>query len=251
VGAYHANEVTSPLFTLPVLNIPVTPFLMLFGFGVATAFLTAFYMWRLYCLTFTGVYRGPQTPHESPWTMTLPLVILSVFAVLIGLYAAFNHSVEFMIEGAAVVVLPYQDLLARDWPFVLLSMAAFFIGFGYADRRYRDQTIVPPFRVPFVPFFPVKSLQRLLQNRYHIDQIYDWVGFRLVYGAALIARWFDEKIVDGVVNLISRFGLGGARSFRRIQTGHVGDYATYIALGAAALIVSIVFVLPRVLEAMP
>ncbi|HLF07034.1 MAG TPA: NADH-quinone oxidoreductase subunit L, partial [Thermoplasmata archaeon] len=113
VGAYHANEVTSPLFTLPVLGIPVTPFLMLFGFGVATAFLTAFYMWRLYCLTFTGVYRGPQTPHESPWTMTLPLVILAVFALFVGLYAAFNHSVEFMIEGAAVVVLPYQDLLAR------------------------------------------------------------------------------------------------------------------------------------------
>jgi NADH-quinone oxidoreductase subunit L len=251
VGAFHANEISTPLFYLPVLGIGVSPFLLLFGFGIATAFLTAFYMWRLYCLTFTGVYRGGQTPHESPWTMTVPLVILSVFALFIGLYAAFNHSVEYMVHGPTAAVVPYPQLVADDWAFVLLSGVAFFFGFLYADMRYRDKTIVAPFRIPFVPWFPVKFLQKLLRNRYYFDQVYDWVGYRLFYGAAKLARWFDEKIVDGAVNLISKLSLGGARYFRRVQSGHVGDYATYIALGAVALIVSLIFVLPRVLEAMP
>jgi NADH-quinone oxidoreductase subunit L len=97
----------------------------------------------------------------------------------------------------------------------------------------------------------VAKLQRLLQNRYYFDQAYDWFALRLVYGAAVLARWFDERIVDGIVNLISRLAIGGARTYRKVQSGNAGDYATYIALGAVVLIVSLVFALPRVLEAMP
>src|SRR2546427_470632 len=185
-------------------------FYVLYAFGVITAFLTAFYVFRLWFMTFWGDYRGHEHPHESPSVMKVPLVILAGFALVSGLFAypmqGFGNLVFFPSNRPAAA-LPLVGAPIQDYLLEGVSMGVAVLGLALAWAVYATE------RVPATRFTASKGgafLHRMLTKRYWIDDAYAAFGRTAVYGVALGLDWFDRKVIDGIVNAVGRGGLATA-----------------------------------------
>src|SRR5437667_3077615 len=183
-------------------------FYVLYAFGVITAFLTAFYVFRLWFMTFWGEYRGHEHLHESPPVMTVPLMILAGFALVSGLLAypmqGFGNLVFFNHPAAALPLVgaPIQDYLLEG-----VSMGVAALGLALAWAIYATE------RIPAERFTASRGtafLHRMLTKRYWIDDAYDAFGRTVVYGVARGLDWFDRTVIDGIVNAVGRAGLATA-----------------------------------------
>ncbi len=210
-----------------------------------TAGLTAFYMLRAFILAFGGrggklgglwggEYRGAGEPHESPATMTIPLLVLAVFSVIGGYWVSFF---SYITPGATN--LNYGELLSAPdtWIGVLIS----FIGLGWAFYLYAR---VEPARLQAVVQNSafLRTMHRILYNRYYVDTFYDWLVRYGVLGLAHVAQAFDAYIVDGIVNGAAQLIMGSGRGLRHVETGKVQSYMIGFFGGVAVLAV-LVFVL--------
>src|SRR2546422_4274421 len=235
-------------------------FYLLYALGVGTAFLTAFYAFRLWFMTFHGEYRGHVHPHESPPVMTVPLMILAGFTLVSGLLAypmqGFGNLVFFgrPEAGFPLVGIPVQDYLLEG-----VSMGVAVLGLALACAVYA------PKRDPLRRFTASTSRglsHRMLTKRYWIDDTYDAFGRTVVHGGARAFDWFDRKVIDGIVNGVGRAGVvvapGTDRFDRRVidgavnavsletvrsglrlrqrQTGQVQSYAWVVVLGIVVVI---------------
>lgn len=196
--------------------------------GLATAFLTAFYMFRLIFVTFYGKSRvEPEVAshvHESPTVMWLPLVILAVPAALIGLLLGvgghdswFHHFTEDVFPKAEKA--PGSVLL-----FMGISVIVGIAGIAFAWTRYKD-------RVPSDE--PTNALQKLVANKFYVDEIYNTFIVQPIKNASHFLLWklFDVGIIDGIVNGVAALirVIGGL--FRRLQTGVVQAYILSMVIG--------------------
>ncbi len=235
-------------------------FYVLYAFGVITAFLTAFYVFRLWFMTFSGDYRGHEHPHESPLVMTVPLMILAGFALASGVLAypmqGFGNLVFFNRPAAA---LPLVGAPAQDYLLEGISMGVAVLGFALAWAVYATK------RVPAERFTASRGgafVHRMLTKRYWIDDAYDAFGRTVVYEFARGLDWFDRKVIDGIVNAVGRGGLAtaiGTDAFdrrvidgavnavsletvrtsvrlRQRQTGQVQSYAWVVVLGIVVVV---------------
>src|SRR5438876_3341664 len=149
-------------------------FYVLYAFGVITAFLTAFYVFRLWFMTFWGEYRGHEHPHESPPVMTVPLMILAGFALVSGLLAypmqGFGNLVFFNRPATALPLVgaPIQDYFLEG-----VSMGVAILGLTLAWAVYATKRI-PAERFTASP--GTAFLHRMLTKRYWIDDGYDAFG---------------------------------------------------------------------------
>jgi NADH-quinone oxidoreductase subunit L len=153
--------------------------------GIVTAFMTAFYMWRLMYLTFYGEPRmDAETArhiHESPRTMTVPLVVLALASIAGGwIHSAFEHWLSLpMAEG-------HGDH-TTERILMLLSVAVAALGIFLASRFYLAKV--------GGPLYPV------LLNKWYVDEIYHFLFVRgLAKGAGAVLARFDQRVVDGGVN---------------------------------------------------
>jgi len=206
-------------------------FLILWLVGIVTALITAFYMTRLMILTFFGEKRWDEDahPHESPWTMTVPLIVLAVLSAGAGLLntpvrLGLEHFLEPSFEGVHQVHPPGGFTL---WGLALASLVVVIIGIAIAYHRYGRGTLPNE-----EGGYWAASL-----DGYGVDAFY---GAVIVAPGKAIATWlamfFDLKVVDGAVN-----GLGSAvRSFgstmRILQTGWVRSYAAGIVAGSLGVV---------------
>jgi NADH-quinone oxidoreductase subunit L len=214
--------------------------------GIVTAFLTAYYMSRLFYLTFTGKARyaepGPQgepplaSPHESPWVMRLPLVVLAICALLSGLMdLPFVHSVGLahFLEPVFKTTL-YDDHEGSTTMWILASIDALLavIGIWVAWVLWRGRSERP-------------ELERTFFERvWYWDDAYDTViGRPSTALARFSATTIDVALIDGTVNGIASLATKSAQRIRKIQTGQLRQYALLIAAGVAAMLI---FVLLRV-----
>ena len=256
-GFFSKGEILSVTFDAGSLN---SGFYLLWALGVGTAFLTAFYTFRLWFMTFRGEYRGHQHPHESPPVMTVPLMILAGFTLVSGLLAypmqGFGNLVFFQRPEAAFPLLgvPFQHLLLEG-----VSMGVAVLGLALAWAVYATK------RVPAERFTASRGgafIHRMLTKRYWIDDAYDAFGRTVVYGTARALDWFDRKVIDGIVNGVGRAGVvvatGTDRFDRQVidgavnaisletvrtslrlrqrQTGQVQSYAWVVVLGIVVVI---------------
>jgi NADH-quinone oxidoreductase subunit L len=222
--------------------------------GLITAVLTALYMLRLYILTFEGEPRmGEETKHhihESPVSMTAPLLILAVLSVIGG----YMGIPEFM--GRIVGIQPdvFQHFLSSsilvkeisqmahpligDWTLVGLSTAAAFTGIGIAIYMYVVKPSLPEAIVRSPVVYP---LYRFSYGKWFVDEIYDAVFVRTFVGLSKVL-WavFDVMIIDGVVNEIADIAKGAAGIVRTAQAGILRFYAAIMAIGALAILIYIV-----------
>jgi len=213
--------------------------------GVVGAVLTAFYMFRLYILCFRGPSRlsheAEHHLHESPRSMTGPLVVLAGLAIVggwIGLpMQPGGHLLERWLKpvfegGAAEALAPPALSHATEITLILISVAAGLTGILAAFRIYLQQ---PATATALGARFA--GLRGLLEHKYWIDELYDAV---VVRPFAALAAWFwhfwDETIVDGTVNGVARTFEGLSAVLRLFQTGFVGTYALFFSLGVALLL---------------
>ena len=214
--------------------------------GAVVAGLTAFYMSRWFFLIFLGDSRveAHQHPHESPPSMTVPLVVLAVASAVGGLIGVTPASIArfweldagWLFTYLAPSVTPY----AGETPFLnevaagLLVTAAAVIGILSAWRLYLRPVDHAALRES------LGGVYRLAAGRFFVDEVYDHSvaagGRALMRGSAFV----DSRIVDGAVNGLARGTGRFADVGRRVQTGFVRSYALGMLIGTVVVTVTLV-----------
>ncbi len=235
--------------------------------GFLTAGMTAFYMFRLYFLTFEGDFRGENKElqkelllaskinieeeheeeqgslHESPWSMTFPLVFLAVPSVIIG-FMGFPWDSKF-----ANLLDPEEALMALEsfklQEFLPLAIASIFIasiGITIAYQAYFAKKI--NLSILFAQRFP--SVNKFLSNKWYLDDINEKL---FVKGSRKLAKEVlevDSKVVDGVVNLTGLVTLGSGEGLKYFETGKAQFYALIVFGGVILLVAIFGFQSPQV-----
>lgn len=256
---------------------------LLFLMPLVTAGITACYMFRLWFMTFAGQPRDQHVYdhcHESPKVMTVPLIILSVFAAfcalggeggpLYGMIAGSEPS--HVAAGAAsaglfgTIGLPGHHAIHEVHSTAgMYALIAAFTGFGFAWAVYCGRMINPAEIKNHLAGF-----HSFLVEKWQFDRLYDamfvrpcrhashafaWFdrvvidGFlhgitRVFLAIGRWDRWFDEKAVDGLVNGVGTTTFAIGRSFRKLQTGKLRQYVMFIALGVLSLFLLIFMLFP-------
>ena len=213
--------------------------------AMIAAVLTAFYMFRLYILTFEGERRCDdhtwETAHESPLSMTGPLMILAFLSVVGGYVGTplFGHSTE-LLQHWLEPVFRVADtrLVARHdtgaaWTAALASAGLAFLGIGLAWAMYMLGKGAVPKRLAET----LKPLYTLVNNKFYVDELYDLIVIRPFRFFARVAH----KVIDA--GFIDRFLVHGpgrvllltGRALRPLQNGQVQQYAVLLVIGIAAL----------------
>jgi NADH-quinone oxidoreductase subunit L len=211
--------------------------------GLAGAGLTAFYMFRLYVLTFRGpsrlTHEAEHHLHESPPSMIVPLVVLAVLSAVGGFVGLP------MQEGGHLLARWLQPVFAVgpeavhearlpaavEWALIAVSVLVAVAGIAAALRVYLIQPeIATRLRERF------SGLYRVLLEKYRVDELYDALFVRPLYALAkrLWTVW-DVRVVDGTVNGVAYSFEGASALLGLLQTGFVGTYALFFTLGVAAL----------------
>src|SRR5205809_288105 len=214
----------------------------IWGVGLVTAGLTAFYMFRLVFLTFSGEERMDEHTrrhlHESPASMTVPLVILAIFSVAggwVGLPAwiGANHFAEFLEPSLRFTAVsehePASHALEVGLAVLSVAVAAFGIGAAYnlyVVRRESAQALARRFA----------GLHALLSHEYYVDEIYDalFVNPAVTGSREVLWKGLDVGIIDGSVNGVGRTIQGSADLLKHLQNGLVRSYASWILAGTIA-----------------
>jgi NADH-quinone oxidoreductase subunit L len=221
---------------------------VLWGFGVLTAGLTSFYMFRLLFLTFFGAERYHEHHvhvHESPKVMTVPLIVLAVLSVCGGWMAApqlaggVNHFEQFLApifaSGAApVAAAPEASAGGTEILRALFGapVIAGLLGFLLAWWLY--------IKSPETPKQWAQSLSgpyKLLSGKYFIDELYAAVIVRPLVWISDKVLWHvvDERGIDGAVNGVAFVSRESGDRLRHASTGNIRSYATWIVLGALVI----------------
>ena len=247
----------------------------LWWMAILTAAMTAFYMTRLWMMTFSGPVKRTieemvpakdhsisgnwvlsrrqlsNHSHESPLIMTLPLIILASLAVLSGfslflgegfggkVYYGSHHTSEGFIQWAIL-----DHILSSSLTFlsVLISLTGVSLGYLFYKKDSEGKTI---FSTEFVSANVVTSnLHTFLSNRMYMAKLFDWFGWRTWDTLAAICDWFDRNIIDGVINFIAYSAQQLGNIFRRSTSGFTGHYASLSIGGLGFLVVITRIVMP-------
>jgi NADH-quinone oxidoreductase subunit L len=210
--------------------------------GVVGAVITAFYMFRLYILCFRGPSRlsheAEHHLHESPRSMIAPLVVLAALSIVGGWVGPpmqeGGHAFERWLRPvfASGAETPHALPTGTEWALIAVSIVAAVAGIVVAFRLYLQKPESgTALQERFAP------LQRMWLHKYWVDELYDAIVVRpLAALAGWCWRFWDSVIVDGTVNGVGYTLEGVSALLRLFQTGFVGTYALFFALGVAALL---------------
>jgi NADH-quinone oxidoreductase subunit L len=202
---------------------------IVFVTGMVTAFITALYVGRMLWLTFGAAFRGQGHPHEADAAMLFPLVVLAVGAALAGFVGLGDNSIATWIQTEA---LPAHGPATLNLGLIVATTVIGLAGLGIGTVLYRRGLPEREYleRVPLV--------WKTLQRKYFLDDLYEQGIVRAVAGALAPATyWFDQRVVDGVVD---GAGLGTrrlARGLRYVQSGQAQWYAAALFIGVVGLAV--------------
>ncbi|MBS1588098.1 MAG: NADH-quinone oxidoreductase subunit L [Bacteroidetes bacterium] len=207
---------------------------MIYAIGIISAMMTAFYMFRLYTLTFTGKFRGTHEQehhlHESPAAITIPLVLLAVLSIIggyIGLPAVIteHHTLAQFLSSSVTNGLTAHLSHQTEWMLIGISsfIAIAFSIYGYMANRQPN-------------FVPNSGLAKVLENKWYVDELYDALVVRPINQlSALLDRFVERMGIDGFVNGVGKSVRWGSDRMRLLQTGQVGFYIFILVLGMTVL----------------
>lgn len=203
----------------------------LFWVGLIAAFFTAFYMSRLFFLVFMGKSRQKENHgpvHESPGSMTFPLIVLAVLAVVAGfVFTPFNPWLGSWLTGHA-------EEEHASWFVMVMSNVVGLLGIGLGYLVYLKRVISADAVSAGAPW-----LYRLLNRKYYIDELYQAIIVRPLQGIGSLLHLFDVYVVDGVVRLAAYTVTGLGRLGSRMQNGQVQSYGLMTLLGLLILMLAI------------
>ncbi len=213
--------------------------------GILTACMTAFYMFRLFFLTFSGRCRATEEAqhhlHESPHSMTVPLMILAFLAV-VGGYIGMPHALGGVNAIAGYLAPVFADLphlpepsLGMEYLLMATSVIVAILGISLAYYFYiRSPLAAERLKKNFV--------YTLLLNKYYVDEIYQaLIVSPIVAGSRWVWERFDLGIIDGGVNGAARLVEKLAGWGRQLQTGYVRQYAMAFVIGVVLILAYLVW----------
>ncbi|HDX9613278.1 TPA: NADH-quinone oxidoreductase subunit L [Bacillus toyonensis] len=253
-GLQKKMKVTGTLFLIGTLAISGVPLLsgffskdeilaaiwmsgnyFLFVLAVFAAFLTAFYMFRLYFLVFTGEAKTKEDVHDSPRIMTYPMIVLGVLAVVAGYintpwFGTFlgdwlTKDIEFKVEEAHGPV----------WIMIVATLVSF-AGIALAYFIYGKKTISNNWAGGERSF-----LHKLLKEKYYVDELYNMTVIPITKGIAHVLRLFEVYVVEGIAVLIASLVKGVSGTLSRLQNGNVQVYGTVTAVSLAVLVIILLY----------
>ena len=209
-----------------------------FYLAAAGAIMTAFYMFRLMMLTFFGSFRGTQEQehhlHESPRSMTIPLILLAVLSVIGGLvqlphvFGGHPYFNEFLNPVVKTVENADPKMATKEWMLLGATVVGLIIIYLFTKKYYAVDKVDGE----------NKGFKRVLENKWYVDELYDSL---IVKPVQSLAKYFnnvlERKGIDGFVNGIGKAVNYGSRQIRLIQTGQVGTYILLMVLGILILFI--------------
>ncbi len=201
----------------------------------AVAGLTAFYMFRLYYLIFWWkehkVREGHHAPHDQPWTMTLPLVILAAISCVAGFVPMGNlvtwNGHEMFPEGASFIT----NLKALDWTVASISLAVAIIAIILATVMYRKENPLPAKMKQALP-----ALWDWCYHRFYWDELYMFITKSIIFQRVCKPiAWFDRHIIDGTMDGFALVTNKLSYAIRGFQSGNTQTYVWWYLIGVLAL----------------
>jgi len=244
-GFFSKDEILWKAFSSPHGHF------LLWLIGVITAALTAFYMFRLFFMTFLGKSRvDPQIEphiHEAPKSMTIPLMVLAVLSV-IGGYVGIPHSLggSNRFEGFLSSVFEHghsetqaaaHHAVSTEYLLLIISIVVVIIGILVAHRFYIQSLEIPKrlaekYKLPY----------RVLFNKYYVDELYARVFVNPLLNLALILwKRFDVLVIDGTANGLASLVKLAGMVIRKSETGYLRNYALSLIFGATLILVYFIF----------
>jgi NADH-quinone oxidoreductase subunit L len=196
--------------------------------------LTAFYMFRLYYLIFWWkehkVPEGHHAPHDQPWTMTLPLVILAVVSCFAG-FVPFGNLVTWNGEEMFDSVSFFTNFKALDWSVASISLAVAVVAILIATAMYKKENPLPAKMKNALP-----ALWRWCHHRFYWDELYMFITHKIIFGCiSKPIAWFDRHIVDGTMDGIAYVVQRSSYAIRSLQSGNIQRYVWVYLIGALLL----------------
>jgi NADH-quinone oxidoreductase subunit L len=236
-GFFSKDEILAMAFASPLAAGKIA-----WAIGTLVAGITAFYSFRLFFMIFHGTFRGTEEQrhhlHESPPTMTVPLIVLAVGAVASGWFgipavlgggAHWGHFLE-PVLGHPEVHLSH----ATEWLLMASSVGVGLVGIALAYVMYlRQPAIAERARLAF------PATHRWLLNKYYVDELYNAVLVRpaLTLSRRLLLRFVDGCLIEGLVNGVPAFFGRLGEGMRSMQNGAVHHYLRTMTIGAVVVLV--------------
>jgi NADH-quinone oxidoreductase subunit L len=209
---------------------------VIYGIGLFTALLTAFYMFRLYATTFRGNFRGTNEQehhlHESPAAITIPLIILAILSV-VGGYVGVP---EFILHGAHslkdflapifadswIKMHPNEISHQTEWMLTGISTVLIVAVVVFAWTKFSKKADTAE----------ATGFGKVLADKWYMDEFYEKIITQpLNKLGAFFNNVFEKDVVDGIVNGAGRLVNYGSRQLRLLQSGQVGSYVLLMVLG--------------------
>lgn len=216
---------------------------VLWGVGVFTAMMTAFYMFRLYAMTFKGKFRGTHEQehhlHESPAAITIPLIVLAILALAGGWVGVpevlmhGGHKLEAFLEpvfASSNAITPKHEM-SHNTEYMLMgvSVAGALVALLYAlnvfskyQKSEKEST----------------GISKVLENKWYIDELYNTIIVNPIKAiSGFLNNIIERKVIDGLVNGTGKVVNYGSRQLRWLQSGQVGAYVLLMVLGILLLFI--------------
>lgn len=204
--------------------------------GVIGAFMTAWYMFRLYGTTFLGKFRGTADQqhhlHESPAAMTIPLIVLAILSIAGGwigipeVFAPNAHALEHFLHpifagSEAIKELHHPDH-STEWMLMIVSVAGAAIAAIAAWIKFSRKPDLAETR----------GFGKVLENKWYVDELYNTIIVRPLNAiGSFFNQQIEKNVIDGIVNGAGRLVQYGSRQMRWMQSGQVGSYVLLMVLG--------------------
>jgi NADH-quinone oxidoreductase subunit L len=210
---------------------------ILYGIALFTAMLTAFYMFRLLFITFSGKFRGTSEQehhlYESPAAMTVPLIILAILSIIggfVGVPDALMQGGDRLSTFLSPVIRPHEghaishstEYLLMALSTVLVLVMVVFAWFQFKNYQRRETS----------------GLSKVLENKWYVDELYDKAVVKPLHRFGGILNTVIERyVIDGLVNGIGRLINYSSRQLRLLQSGQVGSYVLLMVLSILVVFV--------------
>ncbi len=206
---------------------------LLLAVAMLTAFLTAFYMFRLFFVVFLGAPKDGLTAHESPKVMTVPLVILAALSISAGWlnWPGWDAFSKFVYYGTEPHVEAFDGGMAFFSSLVALS-GLLLSGLFYYWKVFSAEKFSQA----------VRPLYLLSKNKYYVDEFYGWLVKKVIWGLASLFNWLDQQVIDGgLVNGMGRTAQSLGGLLRLTQTGSAQNYALVVLAAVAVIYLCVSF----------
>ena len=221
-----------------IMMVAMEKNIFLWIIGALASLLTAFYMFRALFLTFYGKFRGTEDQehhlHESPKSMTFPLIVLAFLAIVGGAISLpfglswLDKYLEPILPSIGVAEhLPFGEQIMT----MIISTIIAFVGLGFAAYKYLKKKEVP------ADDTKIAGVSKVLYNKYYIDEIYNTLFIKPIYALANLFKNTVEKLIGGIVQGFGKLAELVSVPASKLQNGSLGFYLSFFVLGFCALVI--------------